>query len=857
MFYSFLVKEDNRDFLRFFWHRNNNLGEDLIEFRMKVKVFGNTPSPAIATYGLRKTVENAEDDIKEFVTRNFYVDDALVSLPSSADAISLLQRTQTVLMNEAKIRLHKIVSNDMDVMNSFPTEDLEKNLKTLDIYADELPMQQSLGLSWDINSDCMTFSARIPDKPFTKRGLLSVINSLFDPLGFIAPIVIHGRILYREICEYKEGWDDPLQNDREKEWSDWRLSLDALENLRIPRMLTPISLTSAITKEVHIYSDASGKAILAVAFLRTSDEAGNTHVGFIVGKSMIAPRQGHTIPRLELCAAVLATELAQTITKQLDLDANCFKYYTDSKVVLGYLNNRTRRFYNYVCNRVSIILKRSKSDQWSYVSTQNNPADIGTRCSATVETLSQSMWLNGPPQLLTADSVDSSTYPLIDPNTDKEVRPIISVMKTKVDQSIVDRFERFSTWKRLIQAESRLRSICKLWIAKVRKTPITLKAVDEDLEAELHIIRNIQACAYDDEIGLIPEKKPLPATSNIIALYPVLDDRGILRVGGRLSNAPLSIDERHPIILPGKSHVAKLIVTHLHEKGYHQGRLLTEGAVRSKGYWIVGSIHIEVIEEMSSSSFINALRRFISLRGPVKEIRSDRGTNFIGALDDIKAEAIFTEKGPVHNFLREHGIVWIFNPPHSSHRGGSWERMIRISHKILDSMLLDASAKQLTHKVLCTFMSEVCAIVSSRPICPISTDPENPYIISPSMLLTQKDFPDIHPSAGTNIREIYRSQWKHVQCLSDMFWKRWKEGYLQNLQIRQKWQTAQPDVKIGDVILLREKDLPRGQWPIGLIINVLKSETDNKVRTVEVRIVRDGKPTTYIRPVTVLVVLVE
>lgn len=121
------------------------------------------------------------------------------------------------------------------------------------------------------------------------------------------------------------------------------------------------------------------------------------------------------------------------------------------------------------------------------------------------------------------------------------------------------------------------------------------------------------------------------------------------------------------------------------------------------------AIHIEVIEELSSSSFINALRRFIALRGSLKEIRSDRGTNFVGSVDHLDMNSINVEEGPVHNFLEEKQTVWIFNPPHSSHMGGIWERMIGITRRILNSMILEVKSKDLTH--------EVANHVFSRGLC--------------------------------------------------------------------------------------------------------------------------------------------
>lgn len=128
---------------------------------------------------------------------------------------------------------------------------------------------------------------------------------------------------------------------------------------------------------------------------------------------------------------------------------------------------------------------------------------------------------------------------------------------------------------------------------------------------------------------------------------------------------------------------------------------------------------------MSSSTFTNALAKCVSIRGPVREFRSDRGTNFIGALDSINVDAVFVESGPVKKFLSAYRAKWTFNPSHASHMAGSWERMIGITRTILDVILLNTKTKELAHEVLCTFMCEITAIMNSRPICPISTDPKD------------------------------------------------------------------------------------------------------------------------------------
>ena len=395
MFYRFRVHPDHQDFLRFFWYMNNNPDEELIEYRMRVHVFGNCASPAVATYGLNKAVENADDDVRELIRRNFYVDDALTSKPNVQEVVDLTKRTQAALKNGGNIRLHKIASNSLEVMKAFPSDDLGGELKSLNLSQDTLPLQRSLGLSWNLTEDVFTFQILLEDKPFTRRGLLSMVNSIFDPLGFIAPITISGKILLREATPPGVDWDDPLSADHQKKWSEWKESLQNLQDVTTPRMFTTMSVSSSAKIAVYIFSDASEKAIAAVAYIKVWDKEGNTSVGFLLGKAKVAPSKGHTIPRLELCGAVLATELAEIISAQLDVPMSFMTYFTDSKVVLGYIGNQTRRFFTYVSNRVEKIMRVSSSSQWRYVSTARNPADCATRCSTSVNNIKGSIWFSG------------------------------------------------------------------------------------------------------------------------------------------------------------------------------------------------------------------------------------------------------------------------------------------------------------------------------------------------------------------------------------------------------------------------------------------------------------------------------
>ncbi|XP_062594607.1 uncharacterized protein LOC134256029 [Saccostrea cucullata] len=786
MFYSFLVNVDHRDYLRFLWYRDNDPNKELIEYRMCAHVFGNSPSPSVATFGLHKSTRNSDEDIIEFVKNDFYVDDALTSLPTASQAVDLLKRTQTVLKNNGNIKLHKIASNHKDVMSAFSKEDLSKEIKLLDLEKDSLPIRQSL--------------------------------------GFTGPLVIQGKIILREITALYD-WDDEIDPSYVYRWELWKDSFTSLQQVTVPRMYFTKSLSQSETVELHVFCDASEQAVSAVSYLRLSTEMG-IEVTFVFGKAKLAPLHGHTMPRLELCAALLAVDVAEILNMHLNVKFTTTKFYSDSMIVLGYINNQTRRFYNYVANRVERILRTSNPSQWNYVKSTENPADLGTRGLNAAQNLYQE-WLRGPEFLHLNTATINETFPLINPEQDNEIR--VSAKRTVIkDFNLTKIFENVSSWNSLVSALT----VLKTFIRKRKQIvtdPVTVRR-----DSELVIIKETQKTFFLDDIYCLQHKKPLQRDSSVLKLCPYLSEDGIMKVGGRLNLSVLSEELKNPIIIPKKSHVAKLIVQHFHEKSAHQGRHITEGAIRNKGYWIIGvkklissvihkcvtcrrlrgkfesqrmadlppdritpgppfsavgvdtfgpwtivtrktrggqaeskrwaimftcltttAIHIELVESMSSSSFINALRRFIALRGNVSLFRSDRGTNFIGATEDL---GIDVTKGPVKNFLDKSKIVWTFNAPHSSHMGGVWERMIGLTRRVLDSLLLGPKGKNLTHEVLSTLMAEVTAIINSRPITTISNDPEVPFVLSPAMLLNQKISGHFSMCMDVDIRDIYKEQ---------------------------------------------------------------------------------------------------
>ncbi|XP_075539206.1 uncharacterized protein LOC142573874 [Dermacentor variabilis] len=929
MFYSFMVREDHQNYLRFLWFKGNDISREIVECRMKVHVFGNSPSPAVATYGLRRTAQQAAprfgEDARKFVERDFYVDDALKSLPSEEDAISLLQRAQKMLAT-ANIRLHKIALNRQNVLNAFPREDHARGLKNLDFGTDASLTQRSLGLLWDIGDDSFVFRAPRQDRPYTRRGVLSTVNSLYDPLGFMAPITVQGKYLLRDLVTKGYNWDTPLSDEKKQRWDEWENSLQELQHLHVQRTYAPVSTLEAERRDIHVFSDASTRAVAAVAYLRVTDKQGNRHAGFVMGKAKLAPQPEHTIPRLELCAAVLAVEMTDSILRELDFQPNSVTFYTDSKVVFGYIYNETRRFYVYVANRVQQIRSSTQPEQWKYVHTDENPADHATRAIPAAH-LKSTNWLSGPDFLSRREEeARSSSFILLNPDEDKEIRSEVCTLATEVNKRQrlgAESFHRFSNWKSLTRA---IASLIQVAHRAKNASQGKVAPVEALSKARLVIIRAVQQDAFYEEICRIQRGEQVHKTSSLRRLDPSLDANGLFRVGSRLNRSDLPDDEKHPLLLPGRHHVATLLVRHHHECVQHQGRHFTEGAVRAAGYWNVGgkrcissvlqacisckklrgrfhdqkmadlpadristdppftnvgidvfgpwmiasrrtrggvanskrwavmftclsirAVHIELIESMDTSSFINAFRRFLAVRGPIKLIRSDWGTNFIGACRELGISAEGIHRSQIGKFFSGNGCKWIFNPPHASHMGGAWERMIGIARRILDSMLMQSRHQRLTHDILATFLAEVTAIINARPITPTSSDPEDPTILTPATLLTQK-----HGSASVTIGQLdtsnlYKRHWRLVQNLADEFWKLWRSTYVTTLQQRRKWQAAKPDLKEGDVVLLRDKEATRNDWPVGVITRSLPS-ADGRVHKVELKTAKNGVVKTFFRP---------
>ena len=803
MFHQVNVAPEHRDYLRFLW--SADITSPLSEYRMTVHLFGATSSPGCAMFALRHAADDHEKECgkeaADFIRKNFYVDDGLKSTRSVAEAQALVLNSIEIC-KKGGFTLHQFVSTDRDVLQTIPTAYHAKDLQKLDLGCDRLPVSRTLGIEWCVEEDEFRFHVEVKTQPATRRAILSTVSSVFDPLGLLSPFLLTGRMILQRICRDGCSWDDPIPDDLTIEWNNWKEELTLISQIRIARPYRSTDAGKEKEIELHHFSDASMKAYGQCSYLRIVDENGKVSTSLVMAKSRVAPSKTITVPRLELMAAVLSVKIAEFLNDELDYDNIRHFFWTDSQVVLGYIANETRRFHVFVANRIQQIRNFSNPEQWYYVNTSMNPADLTSRGMSAVRMAEESLWWRCPnflsEQTLVLDEIPANIeLSSDDPEVKKSVALTTNTERIQEENSLESSLKYFSTRHRARKAIAVcLRFKQKLLTRQVKRTAIQNDKVkpyqpvniDELKTAETVIIKDTQQKVFHREIKILQkpgsDKRKLK-DSRLFKLDPFICDAGLIRVGGRVKRSSLDFGVVHPVIIPKESYVAKLLIAHFHEKSGHSGANTTLNEIRASGYWILQgislvsahvqrcvmcrklrghtqlqkmadlpedrlepsppftysavdlfgpflvkegrserkrwgamfvcmvsrAIHIEVVTSLTTDSFINAYRRFISRRGPIRQLRCDRGTNFVGAKNELDAERIRQK------LLADDCDFFDFkmNFPHASHMGGAWERMIRSARNALSSLLASQPCT-LDDELLHTLLLEAEAIVNSRPL---------------------------------------------------------------------------------------------------------------------------------------------
>ncbi|XP_033759555.1 uncharacterized protein LOC117341801 [Pecten maximus] len=269
-------------------------------------------------------------------------------------------------------------------------------VKDLDLDQDTLPIERALGVQWCTESDVIRFKIVIKDQPLTRRGILSMVSSVYDPLGFLAPFVLTAKVILQELCKLQLGWDDQVPNGFQDQWCVWIKDLQKLSDFKVDRCIKPPGFEDIQSAQLHHFADASETEYGTVSYLRMKNAEGKTHCTFVMGKSRVSPLKQTTIPRLELTAATVAIRTDKMLKDELDISINQTIFWTDSMAVLRSIRNTTVRFHTFVANRLALIHEGSDPDDWRYVNTKLNPADFASRGLPADSFLQRNQWIEAP-----------------------------------------------------------------------------------------------------------------------------------------------------------------------------------------------------------------------------------------------------------------------------------------------------------------------------------------------------------------------------------------------------------------------------------------------------------------------------
>ena len=449
------------------------------------------------------------------------------------------------------------------VLDQIPEDDRET--ATVIVAPDEHGVK-TLGVGWHMGDDMFVFivpdalrhhpTLQTPDTPLTRRKLLSSIATVFDPLGWIAPLTVCMKILFQRSWSVTSDWNDNLPADICTAFREWVQNLLKVEFLTIPRRVVVGNLDDNRNYELHLFCDASEQAMATCVYIVSKDATGQ-HARLLCAKTKLAPRKTLTVPRLELGAMLLGVKLVTACKESMV----SMKYvntrvcaYSDSTVALIWTKSCASKWGIFVANRVIAIQDVVGPDQWFHVPGVDNPADLATR-EGRPKLDDLPLWWNGP-QFLREGTLP--VQPLLESNDlmdeQKKTPTVAAAKERESDLWLVDTTSCFG---RLLNNATRVLRVRD----KFRKRDSTPGVATEALAK---IVLQEQEKHYQTELSALRAGRQVPRSSRIARLSPFIHDDGTLRVGGRLQHTRLDYDEKHPFILPRLSPLVPMIFITMH-----------------------------------------------------------------------------------------------------------------------------------------------------------------------------------------------------------------------------------------------------------------------------------------------------
>ena len=530
MYLQIKVDQDDHRFLRFLWRELENRPPDVYEFNRVV--FGLCSSPFLAQFVTQEHARQHADEFPraaESVLESTYMDDTLDSVSTVCDGVQLY-KDLLALWSGAGMTARKWLSNSPEVLEAIP---VESRAKEINLQTHEFPAVKALGLLWKADDDCFSFQPNLGiSKITTKRQALQVVSRVFDPLGFVTPVMICGRILLQQVWLQGTDWDELLPAAVSDSLTDWLSQLDQLAGVHIPRCLC--TGAEATESEVHVFCDASQDAYGAVAYFRTVDAPGDVTVRLISSRVRVAPVKAVSIPRLELMAASIGAALATTTTCTLKTSQAIL--WTDSLNVLFWLRNQSRSFKPFIANRVGEIHRTTDPSQWRHVPSLDNPADLLSRGLSAKDLVESQFWWTGPAFL----RQDSSSWParhlepVIPPASELRTPRQTTTLLTTACSTEPSPWQldpsRFSSWSQLL----RRTALVLRFVHNCRQKASALRlngalSVEELGDAECLLLSRYQAASFP-EYDALKCGKTSPPSSKLAGLSPFLDEDGVMRM---------------------------------------------------------------------------------------------------------------------------------------------------------------------------------------------------------------------------------------------------------------------------------------------------------------------------------------
>ena len=879
-FLQICLSDKDKDLHRFFLLDEKG---ELQVWRFKRLPFGNTCSPFIlnATIKLHLDKYEKSNTVTE-LSENMYVDNLLSGADTQTEAANLYCEARDILA-DANMPLTKLISNSTLITS-------QQN----QVYAITKQGSNSvLGLTWNNALDTFIFSGIKIDCleiNFTKRFVLSCIARIFDPTGKISPFVMYCKILFQEIWQLGLDWDQDLPFHLAAKFEKWIKSSQVLCEMKITRSYFPdCKWHSLIDIELHAFCDGSEKGYGACIYIKA--KFGNVfRTALVASKSRVAPIKRIKIPRIELLAAVLAARLLVFVYNALRL-ANRAKLFcwTDSTIALAWIQGDPNLRKPFVANRVIEIQTLTPPSSWFHIEGVNNPADLISRGALAEALVDNKLWLQGP-DMLTEGKMNEKHQMY---ESTLEMKPQVSACHTVVKNSreIMELVEKFSSLNKILRIIAwvyRFVNNCK----KLTKVNPTLTA--EELSfAKKKVIKCVQRDAFYQEIADLESGKKVAHTSKLFKLNPMIDDEGMLRMHSRLELSELPFDTVYPLIIPN-GHFSHLLIKAQHYLLYHAGveslvstlkgqyfifglrrtaKKVVNSCMRCKRHdsrpcnqaaaplpaqriqsappfshtgldyagpvftsdypgkklyillftcAVTRAVHLELTDSMNLQDCMLAVRRFIGRRGMPTKFQSDNAKTFISAAQELT------------NIYGMTAPQWDYITPRSPWWGGYWERLVK-SVKLAMKKTLGVSS--ITKGEMITLLVEIEACINSRPLFYVSDESVEYKTLSPSHFLLGRDaFMKSNvsfESISVNSSDLYLKH-KAMNNMFKRFWSLWSKDYLSSLPSVVKKFKQKCNLKLGSVVLIREENIPRLQWPLGLVIEILPSK-DNLTRSVKIK----------------------